>query len=217
VSSTRVTLSSLLLLVSPSAFAEDEIVGEPCTDALVVQGFRHCTPYGAWGHRDLEPDTFIEFGLLVRHLQAPPPQPVTFRKTDSEAKSEPLSEAIVFTERLGFGLSRHAYLAADIEIGSFAIDSSQVVVGGLGAFGLGGRLAPLSFGIEVGAGYRGISNRDGTDLHGQGVLEARARGGLWVTPWFTLTAIAGASQLNRGEWMGGLVIGLHSRSFGNDQ
>ena len=47
----------------------------------------------------------------------------------------------------------------------------------------------------------------------QGVIEARARAELWLNPWLTLGAQAGANVMARGDWMTGVYLGAHTRAF----
>jgi len=47
----------------------------------------------------------------------------------------------------------------------------------------------------------------------QAVLEARARAELWLNPWITVGAQAGANVAAKGDWMTGLYFGFHSRAF----
>lgn len=47
----------------------------------------------------------------------------------------------------------------------------------------------------------------------RGIVEARARGELWLNPWITAGAIMGASVVDQGDWMAGLYVGFHSRAF----
>ena len=52
------------------------------------------------------------------------------------------------------------------------------------------------------------------DAENEAVLEARVRGQLWLTPWFTIGGVYGSSLLDRNEWLGGIEIGVHTNSWG---
>ena len=45
-----------------------------------------------------------------------------------------------------------------------------------------------------------------------GVLEARARAGIPLTPFLSASAVVGASVVQQHDWMAGLVLSAHSRS-----
>jgi hypothetical protein len=46
------------------------------------------------------------------------------------------------------------------------------------------------------------------------VLEARVRGQLWLTPWVTIGGLYGTSLRDRGEWLAGIQLGVHTYSWG---
>jgi hypothetical protein len=58
-----------------------------------------------------------------------------------------------------------------------------------------------------------LSETSTTLVYNDGVVEARARGELWLSPWITAGATVGASVLDRGDWMAGVYLGVHSRAF----
>jgi hypothetical protein len=78
--------------------------------------------------------------------------------------------------------------------------------------GLHGGTRLLSLATELAGGIRVIE----TDLTGngeEGVLEGRAHADLWLTPWFTIGGLAGTSLLERGDWLIGVQLGLHTYSY----
>ncbi|HVV85724.1 MAG TPA: hypothetical protein VHE35_21845 [Kofleriaceae bacterium] len=98
---------------------------------------------------------------------------------------------------------------------------STVAVGGVVA---GGRVfaGRVSVGGELMAGVRGIAVAS-TSTHGACVsddvhwatsptVELRARGDLWLTPWFTAGAYLGRDALG-GQTSGGVDLGFHLRAF----
>jgi hypothetical protein len=46
------------------------------------------------------------------------------------------------------------------------------------------------------------------------VIEVRARGEAWLTPWLTVAAEIGAGVLDRSEWLALVEAGFHTRAFG---
>jgi hypothetical protein len=95
------------------------------------------------------------------------------------------------------------------------------------ALGVAGVRLPLGFGalgVELAGGVRAVSYAFRSSYHDcrqttnvsalAGVAEARARGELWLGPWLTAGVTLGTSVLERNNWMGGLYLGVHSRTFG---
>lgn len=214
---------ALFPVVAAAASASADPVTDPvpCVDDSEVIGYRDCTPYGAWSREVDEPDIFIEYGLLWRHLDSGGGSTRSLR-TSSTTSTTPRKQdgggALVVDERLGVSGAYGAYVAADVEIGDFAADGSEsnrdILIGAAGSVGFRGRLGGLSLGAELTGGYRGTSAVDNHDLDGSPVFEARARGSLWLTPWVTLGGVAGSSLLDRGEWMVGVMLGFHGHAYG---
>jgi hypothetical protein len=134
------------------------------------------------------------------------------------------------------------YLGAEIDIGSFdanqpvAVDSAARGEGSSGTgvamtTGNSGTLAAaklvaglrmmagaFSGGVEVAGGmrYATITAADSPMsmyTNGDGVLEARGRLDLWLSPHFTLGALAGTDIARRDEVTFGLDIGFHFERF----
>lgn len=109
----------------------------------------------------------------------------------------------------------------DLQPGRGLLVDSLGVVGVRAATGFG------ALGVELAGGLRAVSYSFHSSYHDchqstsinalAGVAEARARGELWLTPWLTAGATLGTSVLERNAWMGGLYLGIHSRSFGGDR
>lgn len=49
------------------------------------------------------------------------------------------------------------------------------------------------------------------------IVEARARGELWLSPWLTAGVTLGTSVIEQRAWMGGLYLGVHTRAFGGER
>ena len=220
-------LLSMLLLVLPHEEARADPVDDdldaltpPClgTDSEVV-GYRKCTPYGAWSLAVDERAIFVAYGMTWRHF-GDATSHSTARSTTSSSSTESI-DALVFVERVGVTLSPGAFAAFEIEMGNFAAgsdaESHDIVVGGLGAFGLRGHLASLTLGGELGLGYRGYSEPHTYELVGELVLEARGRAEIWLSPWFTIGVVAGSSLRRHGDWMAGISLGFHTQSYAGER
>jgi hypothetical protein len=102
-----------------------------------------------------------------------------------------------------------------------------LIVDTLGVVGLHGATGFGGLGVELAGGLRAISYSFQSNYHNceQGTsitalaaaAEARARGELWLGPWLTAGVVIGTSVLERGTWMGGLYLGLHTRAFGGER
>jgi hypothetical protein len=100
----------------------------------------------------------------------------------------------------------------------------SLLVEALGIAGWRARFGRISLGFEAAGGARSASYdfpadappAQQTDVRSTGaVLQTRVRAELWLTPWMTLGGELGASMLDRDEWLGGMVFGMHTRSWGN--
>jgi hypothetical protein len=45
------------------------------------------------------------------------------------------------------------------------------------------------------------------------VIEGRARGEVWVSPWLTAGATLGASAIHTRDWLAGVYLALHNRPY----
>jgi hypothetical protein len=151
--------------------------------------------------------------------------------------------AMVSTLRLGFGVPRGFYSGLEFELGGLvapASASAEMTTTGtfgspevrqsgglvLGFTGIGGYRASGqrgSIAIEGAGGVRSVRYHFDSYYHNcestttiaatRGVVEARARGELWLSPWITAGATLGANVLDRQDWMAGVFVGFHSRAF----
>lgn len=104
--------------------------------------------------------------------------------------------------------------------GGMEVEAGQLDTGGsnyAGAYGVVGaehatRLG--SIGVELAGGWRGLRFRGGIDDVHSYVAEPRVRGQLRIGEQLSLGAMAGASIAERGSWMAGLYLGVHSAAFG---
>ena len=104
--------------------------------------------------------------------------------------------------------------------------SSATVSTALGV--LGARAGERNrFGIELAGGVRTVRyeytsrylacETDAVVTASQSVVEVRARASTWLTPFVSLGATAGASVIDRGDWMAGLYLGVHSHAFAGNR
>ncbi|MFN0249146.1 MAG: hypothetical protein ACKV2T_19840 [Kofleriaceae bacterium] len=156
--------------------------------------------------------------------------------------SAPLENAVVGQLRVGAPLRHGFYLAGELEIGALTSPTvaaemtssgelgtptltatSTTVAGGVGVIGFEARLGRVDLGVEVAGGGRALfHNYDSTYLAcettstiaaGSAVLEGRARAKFWISPYVTLSAVAGKSALDEGM-MGGFTVGFTNHAFG---
>jgi hypothetical protein len=196
----------------------------PCaTDSSDVVGYRRCTPYGAWGSNLRDPEVFMDLGMNVRHF-APRGGPVAIaRASDSVMASGRGDEAWLFDERMGIHLNRALYLAFDFEFGDFAASESPsatqrvLVVDTTLAAGAHVGVGPLALRGEIAGGVMSSALANQTDMTTEGMVEARGRVDLWLSPWFTIGGVVGASLLHDGDWMAGLYFGFHTWSYAGER
>lgn len=233
------TSATLLVLVltatSQRAAAEDFSVVEPdvCTYRSDLIGHR-CTPYGRWGLALESPYVFVNLGGRFRNLPArssPHTQaaPVAAARevtepmsSGSPSLSTGSSSSMTGFERFGIGLLHGAYVALEAEVGPGPTRGEDpghrsLAIGGLGLFGLriGTRL--IAIGAEIGGGARLVDTQTTygiSELSGEPVLELRARGDLWLTPWFSVGGEIGSSIITKDDWFTGLYLGFHTHSYG---
>ena len=212
----------------PCCPAGDE--GRPCyTDDNDVVGYRRCDRYGSWGRNLLDPYVFFDLGMNQRTFGSAATAPAVVPAARTTTGPKPVggkttsASALLFDERMGFGLSRHMYGAVDFELGNFGnLDSldehtPDLVVDGLASLGLRGGLGPFALGVEVAGGVMEYTYAWERDGHVDGMLEARGRVDLWLSPWCTVGAVAGTSLIAQGDWMAGLFLGVHTWSYAGDR
>jgi hypothetical protein len=167
-----------------------------------------------------------------------------FRTVMTEPASAGQDTAVLSVTRIGMGIGGGAYAAAELELGgltspaaataemmtSGAFGSPTVqqergfAIGGLGVAGYSARLGFATLAVEGAAGVRSVQYhfasayldcaQSTSIVDTRGVVEARARAESWLGPWVSAGATVGTSVIARGDWMAGLYLGLHSRSFG---
>lgn len=101
--------------------------------------------------------------------------------------------------------------------------TSALAYGGLAVAGIGRRLGPVELGVESAAGFRALAYQyssaylacqtDTSITAAMPVLEARARGSVWVTPFVSVGATYGKSLVDDGT-VGGLYMQWSTRAFG---
>lgn len=92
---------------------------------------------------------------------------------------------------------------------------------GLGGYRASGRYGSLA--IEGAGGLRSVRYELDSSYHNcetsatlvsnRTVIEARARGELWLSPWLTAGVTLGTNVLDQGDWLAGVYLGAHSRAF----
>lgn len=198
----------------------------PCVDPSDVVGYRACPTYGAWGDNLLAPYVFVDIGVNFWTFSglSGGTTPASARAQTPSANASSVSSAmnnpsvdrmITYDERVGVGFPYGLYLAFDFELSAFASPPTTTTSGLLALLsaGIQHRFGPLTIGGEVTGGVLAYSPASQTDLAAARVVEARVRGDLWLTPWFTIGGVAGESLFGDG-WMAGIQFGLHTHAYG---
>ncbi len=215
----------VLGLPSVTALAEervgDEVYREPCLERDGVVGHRSCPAYGIWSVD--WPAVTVTFGFSIRHLpRNPAPAEIgpaaVARTVTSPTGIDPgsVDTSYVVSEQIAVAPNPVTFFAFEVE---FAPSTDQDLEPGERAFGAATHLVAgvrgggksLRFGAEIAGGIRLVDSL--TEQNEQGVLEARLRGELSMTPWLGLGVLIGTSLLDRGDWIGGVSIAVHSNAF----
>jgi len=191
---------------------------ELCSTRDGVVGRRHCPRYGAWGAPLEAPYMVITFGVNIRHLP-PDPETATSRSTVSTAaESAGNDPSYSFMEQIAISLTRFMHLGLEIEISPTGDETPPgrrtYAAGSQLVFGLHGSTRLLKLGIELAGGGRIVDTHRANGGQEEVVLEARARGDLWLTPWLTVGGAIGKSLIDPNDWVMGMYVGAHSYSFG---
>jgi hypothetical protein len=155
-----------------------------------------------------------------------------------------IDTAITSDARVGVGLGHGMYVALDGELGGLTdparagtemmttgtygspeiAQGTDMMMAGTGVFGARGTTKHGAFGVEMAAGARSVRyafdsayhdcNQTNTITTTKGIVEARARGELWLGPWITAGATIGTSVIEQGDWLAGVYLGVHSQAFG---
>jgi hypothetical protein len=75
-------------------------------------------------------------------------------------------------------------------------------------------LGPFFIGAELGVGGRSSYQDPAVVTTTDAVIDPRARAGVWLSPWLSLDATAGADVLDAGAWSCGVYLAMHSYSYG---
>ena len=197
--------------------------GDDCCSTYDAVGYRN-EPYGAWGHASGAPQLALELGTGMRRFADPLPAAIGGRGGSASAVSTQL--------RFLVHMSGPLYIGAEGEIGGLvtgaaastdpSIPTSAMMFGGAGVIGAMSRRGNAAFGVELAGGGRSVvyqfqtaGDMSSTSM-GTAVFEPRARAQYWVTPFVALGAQAGANLVNRGDWMAGAFLSIHTRAFGNN-
>jgi hypothetical protein len=209
--------------VAPT-WATADLDHPPCLEnETEVVGYRRCTRYGSWGANLLDPDMFVQVGMNIRHFTGGAPLAAARTTSPVRMPTDTGNDALMFDERIGYPLSTGIYLAFDFELGNFANSESNkandrdFVLDGLLSLGARGGLGPFSLGAELAGGVMQSSFPRQTNEETDGIIEARGRAELWLAPWFTVGGAVGASLLDRGDWMAGLYLGVHTWAYAGDR
>lgn len=186
-----------------------------CIESSDVVGARECMRFGAWSQNLQLPSLFVDAGMHVRRF------PMTF--LSGTGGSAVLSRnAMMSAMRVGVGLPHHLYAALEGELGGVAMPAmgpdvmpdQGMFLAGYGVVGARAGTEHALISVELAGGGRSVAAvAEMADASGT-VLETRARGEVWLGPWASLGATIGASLVERGDWMAGLYLGVHSRAFG---
>lgn len=231
----------VLALASPTRIAladsDDELVAvetselashypETCSHDGGIVGRRSCPPYGMWGAALESPYVLIRIGVNMRRLaRAPGPAQNAAAERSSQPTPTPLppdiggaDDSYSIAESINIATSQISYIGFEVEISPTADENLPAgartfAAGAQLLFGLHGGTHFLKLGAELAAGYRVVDTKYSyTD--DEPVLEARAHGDLWLTPWLTAGAMLGTSVLDRGEWVSGIQLGFHTYAYG---
>ena len=159
------------------------------------------------------------------------------------ASAQRAETAVTMTARMLVGTD-HLYAGLEGEIGGLAAPASVTAemlstgtygspvldetgatfLGGYGVAGVRAGTSRFAVAAEMAGGVRDVEYRFDSSYHDceqtssidavRGVVEARARAEVWVYPWVSIGATVGTSVLDRGDWLGGMYVGLHSRAYG---
>lgn len=165
----------------------------------------------------------------------------------AQPQGRPLDTAVLSTLRAGVGLSHGLYTAVEVDLGgltqpgraatemmttgSFGSPDLQqergFVVDSTATIGVHGATHAGGIGAELSGGLRAVSYSFQSNYHDcqqatsitvfAPIAEARVRGELWISPWLTAGATVGTSVLEQHSWMGGVYVGVHTRSFGGER
>ncbi len=192
------------------------VLTDSCHEDHDVVGYRRCPGFD-WARGEDEPDVAVHAGLGWRHVVAPAVPAMVAARTGSAAS--PLADIAASEVQITIGMAG-LYGGLELSVGDLTRRTYS-----FGAFVQGGvvggeqlPLGPIVLGGELFGGGR--SERLTHDINNNkapavtsGVVEARARVGVWVTPWLMVDGAVGSGVLDRRERMATLGVVFHSRSY----
>jgi len=192
---------------------------EVCSDGDVVGD--GCPPHGMWGAALEAPYVVVGIGFNMRRLPRHPTTSPIARSTDTWTV-EPYGSDMSYTisQTIDIVTTPVSYIGLDVEVSPTASEAlapgeRSMAAGGALLLGLHGGNSALKVGVELAAGGRVVDSQDVFNGE-EAVLEVRAHGDFWITPWFTIGALMGASLLERGDVVTGIQLGFHSWSYGGN-
>lgn len=183
---------------------------------------------GAWMRSPNAPHAVVDVGTYMRHFADP---------GITRGLSAPIRLGLVGTGvdhgvsgviRAGFS-SRHLYGLAELELGGLTegpdkdmatLDLAETSFGYAGVFGLAEPIGRSRVAIEGAFGARTVvyTVDNGSSASATApVVEARVRAETWLTPYMTVGGIAGASVIDRSDWMAGVTVGFHTLAYGGQR
>jgi hypothetical protein len=220
-----VALASLVArgdTVAGSEFPRDD-VPPACFDDSDVVGYRSCPHYAAWGDNLRDAYFVVENGLNWR-VFPDAAQPAAVARSTTGVSTQPSSvrrrdHVLTLDERFVRPFGSTLYGALDFEFGNLLVDSTgrDLETDALASIGLRVSLGPAAFAAELAGGGRLYNYVGEATMHGEGVLEARARASVWLGPWVTIGPMVGTSLVTRGEWVAGGFIAFHSRTYAGER
>lgn len=184
-------------------------------------GNRECnTMFGTWAAPARLPPMVLDWGMQLRSVDVP---------TDH---GRGLAPAITSDFRYGVGIAHGVYVGLDTELG-VAWGAAGELPGHdrtgdalyLGASGFAGwrhALGRFSLSGELAGGVRTVQGNTQAGAatiasDTAGLLEARLRAEVWLSPWASFGLTAGVDTLDPKEQLGGAYFSFHTRAFGGDR
>ena len=202
-------------------------------------GHRACkSRFGMWATPMRIAPMYLDWGMAARTLTVPPSATaVPLAAGSGLSLGRRLAASAITTNfRFGMTVAHGIYVGTELELGGVQSDGVRVAggaaeptnplyVGGYLVTGVRGALGRFSLSTEIAAGGRSVQlqgvDKAGTQgtapAIGQGVVEARVRAELWLSPWLSGGAVIGTSLVERDETMVGGFLSLHTRAFGGDR
>ena len=192
---------------------------DPCPNRGGIVGRRACPRYGEWAID--WPAVTVTFGLSMRHIAQGPVPNSTARSSSSVTTPTTIDDDSLsvgrysISEQVAIAPNPLTFFAFEVEFSpsrpeNLAPGERQFSAASQLVAGLRGGGKTLRLGVEVAGGMRIVDAEDDQD---DLVLEARARGDIWMTPWLTIGVLIGSSLIDRGDWVTGISLGTHTNAF----